>query len=253
MDYQVKLDVFQGPLDLLLHLIEKDEIDIYNIPIATITEKYLEYLSTIQQLNLEVAGEFLVMAATLMQIKAKMLLPELNQPGLSDAEADSDEDPRWELVCKLIEYKRIKEAALSLQGIEREQLKIYFRTAGEFPDQTYAVQDDSLKSLTVWDLMDAFRVVLESLEVKLLKSAIPKPQISIKQRMQEIEALVLREKQVSFKQVFANVDTKIGLITCFLAVLELIRLHKILAYQPVLFGDIYLTANEGEEKVCQSI
>lgn len=239
MDYQVQLDIFQGPLDLLLHLIEKDEIDIYNIPIAIITERYLDYLNTIQQLNLEMAGEFLVMAATLMQIKAKMLLPQSDKDTEETSDGE-DEDPRWELVCKLIEYKRIKEAARSLQSIEAKQLKVYTRTAGEFPDQTYAVQDDTFKNLSVWDLMDAFKVIMESQEVKLLKSAIPKPEISIKQRMNDILELVGRERRISFRTVFADVDTKIGLITCFLAVLELVRLHKLLVFQQTVFGDIYI-------------
>ena len=125
-------------------------------------------------------------------------------------------------------------------------MQVYTRIAGDFPDQQYAVQDDTLKNLSVWDLMDAFKVILESLEAKLLKSAIPKPEISIRQRMTEIIELVSREKQVSFRKVFTNVTTKIGLITCFLAILELIRLHKMVAAQPTTFGDIILMISEEE-------
>lgn len=239
MDYQVKLDVFQGPLDLLLHLIEKDEIDIYNIPIATITDKYLDYLNTLKQFNLEVVGEFLVMAATLMQIKVKLLLPRYGQESENGENAENEEDPRWELVCKLIEYKRIKEATVSLREIEKEQLKIYTRVAGEFPNQNYAVKDESLKNLSVWDLMDAFKTVLASVEVKLLKSAIPKPELSLNERMDYIYNLSLSEKHISFKNIFKDVSTKVGLITCFLAMLELVRARKIIVFQELAFGDIF--------------
>lgn len=239
MNYQVKLDIFQGPLDLLLHLIEKSEIDIYNIPIAVITEKYLEYLVAIQFLDLDTVGEFLVMAATLMQIKAKLLLPQ-SEAVAEAVDPEEEEDPRWELVCKLIEYKRIKEATLKLQQIEVGQLKVYTRVAGEFPDQTYAVSDDTLQSLSVWDLMDAFKIILESLEVKLLKAAIPQPELSLKQRMAEILELVEKERRISFKRIFVNVTSKIDLIICFLAVLELIRLHRMVAFQAGIFEDIYL-------------
>lgn len=244
MEYQIELEVFQGPFDLLLHLIEKDEIDIYNIPIAVITAKYLEYLSTIQLLNFEGVGDFLVMAATLMQIKAKLLLPRADRSEAAEAEEAEEEDPRWELVCKLIEYKKIKEAALSLQAIENRRQQVYTRVGGEFPDRNFAAAEDSLKNLSVWDLMDAFKDILESLEAKLLKAAIPQPEISIRQRMTEIIDLLVLKKQVSFKKIFKEIDSRIGLITCFLAVLELIRLRKMLAVQTAAFEDIILILPE---------
>ena len=236
MDYEIRLDVFQGPLDLLLHLIEKNEIDIYNIPIALITDQYLSYIHTIQMLNLEVVGDFLVMAATLMQIKAKMLLP---QSAASEDENLEDEDPRLELAYKLIEYKKIKEASLSLQALEGRQLKIFTRAGGEFADLKVVPDTDPLKNLSIWDLMDAFKSVLDSLEVKPI-SAVPKEEISVRQRMTEIHDLLVKEQKIFFKAVFQNLKTKIALITCFLAVLELIRLHKITAFQDCIFGEITL-------------
>jgi segregation and condensation protein A len=166
----------------------------------------------------------------------------LSETGLEEGTAEDEEDPRWELVCKLIEYKKIKEAAASLQVIEAKQLQVYTRTAGEFPDQQYALVDESLKKLSVWELMEAFKAVMDSMEVAHLKSAIPKPEISIKQRMAEILQLVEAEKQISFKSVFSNVTTKIDLITCFLAVLELIRLRKLEVYQANVFDDIIIKA-----------
>lgn len=242
MDYEIKLDVFEGPLDLLLHLIEKEEIDIYNIPIALITERYLEYLHTIQMLNLDGVGDFLVMAATLMQIKAKLLLPQAQneaEPMLED-----EEDPRWELARKLVEYKKIKEAAVLLQAMEEKQFAVFTRVAGEFPDRMMAPPSDQLKEMSVWKLFDAFKVVMDSMEVKHLKSAIPKPEISIKQRMTEILDRINVEKTLSFLSVFRDVATKVGLITCFLAVLELLRLRKLNACQEGIFGEIVLTLPE---------
>lgn len=242
MDYEIKLDVFQGPLDLLLHLIEKEEVDIYNIPIAIITEKYLDYLQTLQMLNLEVVGDFLVMAATLMQIKVKMLLP---QTALNSEETgeDGEVDPRWELAQKLLEYKKIKEASLSLQQLENSQSLMYTRIGGEFADKKITAAVDPLKDLSVWDLVDAFKVILDSLEERPINT-LPKQEISIKQRMTEIMDLVSKDGKMLFQKVFAEVKTRLGLVTCFLAALELIRLRKITASQISLFGDIILTIPE---------
>lgn len=244
MDYEIKLDVFQGPLDLLLHLIEKEEVDIYNIPIAIITEKYLDYLQTLEKLNLnlEVVGDFLVMAATLMQIKVKMLLPQSNFNPEETLEENED-DPRRELAQKLIEYKKIKEASLTLQKLENNQFLVYTRSGGEFADQKITAAADPLKNLSIWDLVDAFKIILDSLEEKPLKS-LPKQEVSIKQRMTEIMDLVSKEGEVLFQKVFFEVKTKIGLITCFLAVLELVRLRKIIASQSVTFGEILISIPE---------
>ena len=242
MDYEVKLDVFQGPLDLLLHLIEKNEIDIYNIPIALITDKYLDYIHTIQLLNLDFVGDFLVMAATLMQIKVKMLLPQLN---FAEDENQDEEDPRLELAYKLIEYKKIKEASLSLQALEVQQFKIYTRSGGEFADLKVVSDNDPLKNLSIWDLMDAFKTVLDSLETKPI-AAVPKADVSIRQRMAEILDLLVTEKTIFFKAVFQRFKTKLALITCFLAVLELIRLNKISVFQDALFGEITLIIRDND-------
>ena len=124
-DYKVKLEVFEGPLDLLLYLIKKEEVDIYDIPIERITNQYMEYLSLMQLLNLEVAGEFLVMAATLMYIKSRSLLPVDQQ--ITDSEAEEGEDPRWELIRQLVEYKKFKDAAAQLSKREEEQANIFPR------------------------------------------------------------------------------------------------------------------------------
>ncbi|MGO9244794.1 MAG: segregation and condensation protein A, partial [Verrucomicrobiia bacterium] len=128
-DYKVKLEVFEGPLDLLLYLIKKEEVDIYDIPIERITNQYMEYLTLMQMLNLEVAGEFLVMAATLMYIKSRMLLPADQQ--VTDTEAEEGEDPRWELIRQLVEYKKFKDAGLQLGRREEQQANIFSRGSPE--------------------------------------------------------------------------------------------------------------------------
>jgi segregation and condensation protein A len=248
MAYEVKLDVFQGPLDLLLHLIEKEEIDISNIPIALITQRYLEYLHTIRMLNLDGVGDFLVMAATLMQIKVRMLLPAPS--AVSDPEGGPEEDPCLELARKLIEYKKIKEAAVLLQRMEQRQFMVYTRIAGEFPDRMKASPDQNLKTISVCELFEAFQVIINSMKIKQHQSAIPKPEISIKQRMTELMDRVKAAKQLSFREVFGAVTTKVGLITCFLAVLELLRLRKLSACQTGVFADIILVL---PEKVCHKV
>src|SRR5437773_7763124 len=156
-DYKVKLEVFEGPLDLLLYLIKKEEVDIYDIPIERITNQYMEYLTLMKLLNLEVAGEFLVMAATLMYIKSRMLLPVDQQ--VTDSEAEEGEDPRWELIRQLVEYKKFKDAALQLAQREEEQAKIFPRRAGDA-----AIEADAevpLAEVSIFDLINAFNEVLK--------------------------------------------------------------------------------------------
>jgi segregation and condensation protein A len=250
MEYQIKLDIFEGPLDLLLHLIAAEKIDIYNIPIALITERYLEYLQTIRMLNLDGVGDFLVMAATLMQIKAKMLLPA--PPADSATAVILEEDPRWELARKLVEYKKIKEAGLAFQAMEQRQLTVYTRIAGEFPGQTTAAAPLNFKILPARELFEAFKVIMDSMEIKHLKSAIPKPEISLRQRMTELLDRLKAEKQLSFREIFNDVTTKVGLITCFLAVLELLRLRKLAACQNGVFANIILVLPEEVGKRVES-
>src|SRR5262245_50665664 len=155
-DYKVKLEVFEGPLDLLLYLIKKEEVDIYDIPIERITNQYMQYLSLMQLLNLEVAGEFLVMAATLMYIKSRMLLPVDQQ--VTDTEAEEGEDPRWELIRQLVEYKKFKDAALQLGKCEEEQSNIFVRTGDTGIEMD---KDIPLAEVSIFDLINAFNDVLK--------------------------------------------------------------------------------------------
>ena len=156
-DYKVKLEVFEGPLDLLLYLIKKEEVDIYDIPIERITTQYMEYLSLMKLLNLEVAGEFLVMAATLMYIKSRMLLPADQQ--VTDAEGEEGEDPRWELIRQLVEYKKFKDAALQLGRREEEQSHLFPRQVGDLGFESQP--DQPLAEVGIFDLINAFNQVLK--------------------------------------------------------------------------------------------
>ena len=163
--YQVKLAVFTGPLDLLLHLIERAEIDIYNIPIVEITDQFLAYLQTMELFDLHIAADFLLMAATLMQIKARMLLP---RPLVeTEEEAAEEEDPRLELVERLLEYKKAKEVASRLQEREAEARRFFPRTGGYFPDLEVAATAEPVGQVTLWDLVQAFSALLESLLPRL--------------------------------------------------------------------------------------
>ncbi len=239
MSYQVQLAVFAGPLDLLLHLIERSEVDIYDIPIATITGQFLAYLRTMELLNLEIAGEFLVMAATLMQIKAKMLLPK---PITLDAEPgeEEEEDPRRELVDRLLEYRRFKEAASLLRRREEEQAMFFPRQGGIFADQiTVPVAAADPGGLDIWRLIEAFQAILAEAGPAEGRVPVPAEQITVRQAMAEIlGSLRQGGGTLEFAQVFAGHKTRYGLITAFIGLLELIRLGRVMAYQETAFGRI---------------
>lgn len=236
-EYQVKLDIFEGPLDLLLYLIERAEIDIYDIPIAYITEEYLAYLRTIELLDLYYAGDFLVMASTLMQIKARMLLPRPPEPLVEEDE--EEEDPRRELVERLLEYKKVKEAAAALREQEEKWLRVYYRTGGDFPDREEEKPSDPLGGeVSLWDLIQAFRSILESFTPRLEVEGMPAEEESVQDRMEEIMERLSRQPKVYFRALFSGLATKKSMVTCFLALLELIRMQKIRVRQDRLFGEI---------------
>jgi len=228
MVFQVKLDVFEGPLDLLLHLIEKEEIDIYDIPIARITESYLEYIGMMDELDLEVAGEFLVMAATLLYIKSKMLLPSTEGEG---EDMLSAEDPRAPLVERLLEYKKYKRAAAFLQEREAEQQKIFIRDAGTAGPSPLPF------GASLFDLLSAFREVLQksssrpSLEVTL-------DRLSLDEKIAELANRLRKRSPFDFFSLFSPQADRGELILTFLALLELIRQGLALVRQAEPFGEI---------------
>ncbi|MFH0839121.1 MAG: segregation/condensation protein A [Candidatus Omnitrophota bacterium] len=235
MTYKVKLDIFEGPLDLLLYLIKKEEIDIYDIPIAKITDQYLEYLELMQLLDLNIAGEFLVMAATLMHIKSRMLLP----PEELTPEEQEELDPRAELVKRLLEYKKFKEAAGDLAKRELTERNVYTR---QFSEETEKAKDAYFEA-SLFDLISAFSSVLSKLPKEIFYEII-KDEFTVEQKIHEIFHRLLAEKVLYFTQLFNNAKSKLEIVAIFLAVLELIRLKEILIRQEVIFGEIQILKNE---------
>ena len=234
--YSIKIPVFEGPLDLLLHLIRENKIDIYDIPIAIITRQYLEYIQMIKELNLDIAGDFLVMAATLIHIKSRMLLPP-------DEEVPSEEleDPRRELVQRLLEYQAFKEAALSLREKENEWIKIFQREPSSDEDEEVI----HLSDVNLFDLLDAFKKILETAPPET--GTITKETLTVKDKMHFIMDTLEGQEAVRFEDLFAGGITKSQIIVTFIALLELIRLGLMRAYQEKEFGNIWVIKQNVEQ------
>ncbi len=238
-DYRIKLQVFEGPLDLLLFLIRKNELDIYDIPIESVTRQYIDALHTMQQLDLEVAGEFFVMAATLMEIKSRMLLPK----GLHaiDPNATEDEvDPRWELVHQLLQYKKFKDAAAQLAQLAETRQNLMERHVSNLSDR----EDRPLKSVDRIELWNTFNIVLRRLAEKLIVGEIHDDQVTVADQMEWLLNRTLTEKSFVFSALFSGGVTLRRLVATFLAVLELTRLRKLRLHQDDAFTDIVCSAVE---------
>lgn len=235
-DYKVKLEVFEGPLDLLLYLIKKEEVDIYDIPIERITNQYMEYLTLMQMLNLEVAGEFLVMAATLMYIKSRMLLPADQQ--VTDTEAEEGEDPRWELIRQLVEYKKFKDAALQLGQREEQQANIFSRRS---PDLGIEIDKDvPLAEVGIFDLINAFNDVLKKASARDDFHEILEERFTVSDKIEEILYTLRNRSEMIFSELFANASSRTEIVVTFLALLELIRLKRLKVQQAEAFGEIHV-------------
>jgi segregation and condensation protein A len=244
-DYRIKLPVFEGPLDLLLFLIRKNELDIYDIPISTVTRQYLEVIYAMKDLQIEVAGEFFVMAATLMEIKSRMLLPKHQQAVDPNAEED-DLDPRWELVHQLLQYKKFKEAAgnlgqmaLDAQGMIPRPASSAFAPSSERPLQ-------HVDRIEVWN---SFNLVLRRLAEKLVVGEIHREQVTVADQMEHLLDLIKTRKTFIFSQILPEKLSLRYLVATFLAVLELTRLKKLRVEQNEAFTDILCTAVEEEPVV----
>ncbi|MFA4992143.1 MAG: segregation/condensation protein A [Candidatus Omnitrophota bacterium] len=234
MSYKVKLEVFEGPLDLLLYLIKKNEIDIYDIPIADITEQYLEYLELMQLLDLNIAGEFLVMAATLIHIKSKMLLP----PDEADLLPQEEEDPREELVRRLLEYKKFKEVANVLQDLEGQRKKMWTRDAAIEMDG-----GDVFFEASLFDLITALTRVLKDVPKEVFQEII-KDEFTVEQKIHDLLHMLVMTPVIRLTELFKNAKNKLEIIATFLAVLELIRLKEIIVAQKRSFDEIEVIRNE---------
>ena len=232
--FPVKLDVFEGPLDLLLFLIRKNEVDVHDIPIALITQQYLGAIELMKELNLDVAGEFLVMAATLIHIKSKMLLPRPETAAGVDGEPE--EDPRDALVRRLLEHEKFKAAAGLLH--EREQLRA---AQWQRPDERVAsiAGDDYEPELEVdlFSLLTAFQAVVQRAKLRP-KVLLPPEQISVEVRIEQLLARLSETEACGFEDLFADCGDRGGLIVTFLALLEMIRLKLVRVFQQGTFGAI---------------
>ena len=231
MTYKVKLDVFEGPLDLLLYLIKKDEADIFDIPIAKITEQYLQYIEYMKLLDLNIAGEFIVMAATLMHIKSRMLLPpdQLEQD-------EAEEDPRAELVRRLLEYKKFKEAASQLASMESVQ-KHLFPRVGSIEPERIEIPKEMLFDANLFDLITAFTKVLKDIPKDVFHEVI-KDEFTVSQKMHDIIHMMVEKSAIFFLDLFKAAKHKREIITIFLALLELIKQKVVVIKQLQPFGDI---------------
>ncbi|MBS0633819.1 MAG: segregation/condensation protein A [Verrucomicrobia bacterium] len=239
-DYRIKLQVFEGPLDLLLFLIRKSELDIYDIPIESVTKQYVDALHAMQQLDLDVAGEFFVMAATLMEIKSRMLLPK----GMHAVDLNADEeeiDPRWDLVHQLLQYKKFKEAAAKLGELATLKQDLMDRYVSSLSAEA---TERPLKNVDRIELWNAFNIVLRRLAEKLVVGEIHDEQVTVSDRMEYLLQRIKTEKSFIFTSLFPGPVTLRMLVATFLAVLELTRLKHLRLQQTEAFADILCTAVE---------
>lgn len=232
MDYEVRLEIFEGPLDLLLHLIHKNEVDIFDIPIATITDQYLEYLDMMKALNIDIAGDFLLMASTLIHIKSRMLLPDLKHD-------DEEEDPRIEITRPLLEYMRFKDVAEDF--LDREVLgRDVFarRVPSYFTDQIEG--EDTELDVNLFQLIDAFKRIVDQM-LPGVRLRVELDKWSVKEKTETIMALLKEKGSMFFNELFTENGTVSEFIVTFLALLELVHMGLIKVFQPTNESDIRLT------------
>jgi len=238
-EYKVELEVFEGPLDLLLYLIKRDEVDIYDIPIERVTNQYMEYLNVMKMLDLNIAGEFIVMAATLMMIKSRMLLPVDEREDLEEEE----EDPRWDLVRQLVEYKKFKDIANQLQEREFHQENIF-----DFGGKSAVVleKDDPglvMQDVSLFDLISAFNDVLKNAPPEQL-GEIAADTFTVADKIDHVLKTIRTKGKIRFSEMFSEMASRNEIICTFLAMLELLRLRHVKAVQDTNFGEIVITKSE---------
>jgi segregation and condensation protein A len=231
--YTFKLEMFEGPLDLLLHLIKKNELDIMNIPIALITEQYLDYLKLMKVLNLDIAGDYLLMASTLLHIKSRMLLPSS-----SEEEEEEGEDPRSELMRRLLEYQKFKEAALDLERRPRLDRDVFIRLTSIDTEER---EEEERVEVSLFELLEAFRQVLEKVKAETFHEVMLEP-ITIEEKIEEILSLLQREKRsMAFHRLFPEQSSQRVIIVTFLAILELVKSKLVRLFQPAPFETIRIS------------
>ncbi len=240
-EYKVKFEVFEGPLDLLLYLIKKEEVDIYEVNLTRLATQFIEYIETMRLLDLEIAGEFLVMAATLMYIKSRELLP-VDQQAQVEGE-DEGEDPRWELIRQLVEYKKFKDAAAQLQVLEARQEDVFPRMPGrlEFEPETPLHAEAS-----IFDLVNAVNVVLKRFTQREDLRDIFEDKWTVSEKIEYLMHVLKERTRVRFSELFAEVTSRAEVVVTFLALLELIRLKQLAALQQEPFGEIEICHTQPE-------
>ncbi|MFA6357589.1 MAG: segregation/condensation protein A [Candidatus Omnitrophota bacterium] len=239
MNYKIRLDMFEGPLDLLLYLVKKDHLNIYDIPIAQVTHQYLEYINFMQLLDLNVVGEFLVMASTLMQIKSKMLLPAEELAALAE-----EEDPRAELVKKLLEYEKFKQIAENLRARETSQQEVFKRPKAEMPQGLDKEnKEDTYFEASIFDLISAFSRALKDVPREVFYEVV-KDQFTVEQKVHDILHLLLVQSEIKLSELFVKTKSKLEIIVIFLAILELAKMKEIIARQNVEFEEIIISRNK---------
>jgi segregation and condensation protein A len=234
-DYKVKFEVFEGPLDLLLYLIKKEEVDIYEVNLTLLAAQFIQHIDTMRLLDLEIAGEFLVMAATLMYIKSRELLP-VDQQAVVEGE-DEGEDPRWELIRQLVEYKKFKDAAAQLQALEARQEDIFPRVPGklEFDSPAPAAPRGEV---SIFDLVNAVNTVLKRFNQREDLRDIFEDKWTVSEKIEQLMRAMKERPRLKFSELFEGVTSRSEVVVTFLALLELIRLKQIVAIQAEPFGEI---------------
>lgn len=234
MDFRVDLDIFRGPLDLLLYLVRKHELDVIDIRIATVTEQFLEYIAILEQIDVDVVGDFLDLASLLIELKSRAALP-------GEVEvADELEDPRQELVRRLLEYKQYRDAASMLEERSREWRERYPRLTNDLPARQVSPDQQPIQEVELWDLVSAFGRVLKAKHAVAGPESIRYDETPIHVYMQRIDDRLRRDGRVAFTMFFESTVHKTALVGMFLAVLELVRHQHARAAQPALFGEIWL-------------
>jgi len=234
-DYKVQFEVFEGPLDLLLYLVKKEEVDIYEVNLTKIASQFIEYIEVMRQLDLDVAGEFLVMASTLMYIKSRELLPVEKQV---EAEGEEEEDPRWDLIRQLVEYRKFKDAAARLQEHELQQEQVYSRRPGQ--TEIEAASSPAPPEASLFDLLHAVSQILKRVQPKDDTREITEDRWTVSEKIDHLRQLVASQGTLRFSELFATTTSRSEVVVTFLALLELIRLRQLAAEQTELFGEILL-------------
>jgi segregation and condensation protein A len=242
MSYVVRLEQFEGPLDLLLHLIQREDIDIYDIPIARITDQYLAHIENMERLDLQVAGDFVVMAATLLRIKARLLLP-VERP-----DEQPEEDPRHELVARLLEYKKYKEAALRLEAHERESLQRFTRPLDpELLEEARRLGDEETFEVNMPQLIRALQGVLARID-EIVTHEIEREPVSLDEKCQLLRVRLVPTGRCAFSELFSADRSRLDVIVTFMAILELIKRGELRAHQSDSASELWIFRREDREQ-----